>query len=327
MEDRSIFPTSDHCDGTRFCNPWGVKISKSLAELVRWKMESKPRPWPGAEVVNTGTPQLTAPTIKAAVQVTYIGHATVYLQDHSGNVLTDPQFSSRASPVSFAGPSRSRKPALEIAALPGVQTVLVSHNHYDHMDLPSLRTLDRHFKPTFVVPLGNAKFLHKVGIDHVIELDWWEQWQNIQLVPAQHWSARSLSDRNKALWGGYVISMSGTKIFFAGDTGYGPHFKMIRQRCGAMDLSLLPIGAYDPRWFMKDQHMNPSDATMAHLDLASNFSFAMHFETFRLTDEGFLEPRQDLAHSLTHRQIAANHFIIPEVGHTILVKPDQWSVI
>ncbi len=320
MPNATAYPVSDHYDGAKFFNPWGANNSKSLWDVFKWKAQASPRPWPVEEVSNTATPRLVAAGRAASIHVTYIGHATTYIQDSKQNILTDPQFSHRASPVSFAGPSRARKPALEIEKLPGVDTVVVSHNHYDHLDLPSLVALEHKFHPRFIVPLGNAKLLKSEGIQNVIELDWWQSADNIQLVPAQHWSARGIADRNEALWGGYVITLSSKKVFFAGDTGYGPHFKMIRDRLGPMDLSILPIGAYEPRWFMKDQHMNPDDAVLAHLDLGSRQSFAIHFETLRLTDEGFDEPRKDLATSLSQRKLESQAFFAPDVGSTLVIE-------
>jgi len=305
---------------THFTNPWGNNVSKSLWDVFKWKMSGTAKPWPDHEVINTATPILVRQGQAASIHVTSIGHSTLYIQDATQSILTDPIFSRRASPVSFAGPARIRKPAVQIPDLPHLSTVIVSHNHYDHMDLPSLVALDKKFHPHFIVPLGNAKFLEQEGIQNITELDWWESHENIQLVPAQHWSARGLNDRNESLWGGYVITLSQKKIFFAGDTGYGPHFKMIRERCGPMDLSLLPIGAYEPRWFMKDQHMNPDDAAMAHLDLQSRQSLAMHFETFQMTDEAFGEPREALARALQERQIRPANFAVPEIGSTLVLK-------
>lgn len=319
MSRASGYPKSDHYDGERFFNPWGVNNKKSFWEVMNWKLRTTPKPWPTPEVPNTASPQLVTVGRAASVHVTYIGHATVYLQDAKQNALTDPQFSRRASPVSFAGPARVRKPALEIKDLPGVDVVMISHNHYDHLDLPSLSALDKRFGPRFLVPLGNGRILEKAGIKNVIELDWWQSEENFQLVPVQHWSARGLRDRNRALWGGFVMTMSGQKIFFAGDTGYGPHFKMIRERCGDMDLSLLPIGAYEPRWFMKDQHMNPNDAVLAHLDLRSGSSYAIHFETLQLTDEGFAEPRAHLMDAVKVHGLPEGAFFIPDVGQTLVL--------
>jgi L-ascorbate metabolism protein UlaG (beta-lactamase superfamily) len=319
MPTKPPYPLSDHYDGKTFSNPWGVNNSKTLWDVFKWKITTTAQTWPTA-VQNTVQPQLVKNGSAASIHVTSIGHATVYIQDSKRSILTDPQFSLRASPVGFAGPSRIRKPALQIEELPSLDTVIISHNHYDHLDLPSLVALEKRFHPQFIVPLGNAKLLRDSGIQNIIELDWWESHHGVQLVPAQHWSARGVADRNEALWGGYVLTLSNKKIFFAGDTGYGPHFKMIHEKCGAMDLSLLPIGAYEPRWFMKDQHMNPDDAVMAHLDLRSKQSLAIHFETFQLTDEAFDEPRKHLAQALKERQVPDPDFVVQDVGATLILK-------
>lgn len=321
------YPISDHYDGRRFFNPWGVNNDKSLWDVFKWKMTSDAGDWPESPIANTAVPRLIEARGGGSIHATFIGHATVYIQTSGAkgarNVLTDPQFSRRASPVSFAGPSRSRPPALEIEALPAVDTVVVSHNHYDHLDLPSLRALKAKFDPLFIVPLGNARLLEGEGISKVIELDWWQSHGGVTLVPVQHWSARGVADRNEALWGGYVMELpsgeGNRKVFFAGDTGYGPHFKMIHERCGPIDLSLLPIGAYEPRWFMKDQHMNPDDAVRAHLDLGSRQSMAIHFETIRLTDEAYGEPRREFALALTRHSVVSGAFVAPQVGETLVV--------
>ena len=314
-----MYPISDHFDGKRFFNPWGANVAKSLLDVLKWKLGGGQRAWPPSPPPDQMAPRFHPGADTATTHVTYIGHATTYLQSPSLSVLTDPQFSLRASPLRFAGPKRFRPPALHLEELPGVDAVVISHNHYDHLDLPTLAALQRKFKPTFIVPLGNAKLLTETGLKNLVELDWWQSHEGVQLVPAQHWSARSLRDRNQALWGGFVLHMDGRKIFFAGDTGYGPHFKWIQDRLGAMDLSLLPIGAYEPRSFMKEQHMNPKDAMQAHFDLGSKQSFAIHYETFRLTDEGYHEPRQWLERLKLEHNLAPPDFLLPRIGETLVL--------
>ena len=319
MGEELKYPLSDHYDGKRFFNPWGNNVAKSFWDVLKWRFSAEPRSWP-EQVINSAQPLLLKKGQSGSVHVTYVGHATTLIQDGQLSLLTDPQWSERAGPASFLGPKRIRKPGVDLSQIDHLDFVLVSHNHYDHLDLPTLQRLDQLFHPQFIVPLGNARILQGAGITRVKELDWWESFQMIQLVPVQHWSTRSLMDRNEALWGGYVITLSGKKIFFGGDTGYGPHFKMIRQHCGGMDLSLLPIGAYEPRWFMKEQHMNPDDAVMAHLDLGSKKSFAIHFETFRLTDEGFTEPREELKKAMGAHQVSDEQFLAPQIGETLILK-------
>jgi len=315
-----MYPISDHFDGKLFYNSWGMNNQKTFFDVLKWKLSGTAKAWPKENSYTKAESKLVTLGGAASVHVTFIGQATVYIQDAETSILTDPHFSDRASPISFAGPKRHRAPALTVDQLPSLQMVLVSHNHYDHMDIPSLVALNKKFKPEFIVPLGNAKYLKEAGIENVIELDWWQVHKSVQLVPAQHWSARGMNDRNEALWGGFVLKISGKKIFFAGDSGYGPHFKMIREKCGEMDLSLLPIGAYEPRYFMKDQHMNPEDAVLAHIDLQTKKSMGIHFETFQLTDEGFEEPRKDLAKALSDRAMAPEVFIAPQLGETLILK-------
>ncbi len=315
-----MYPLSDHYDGKFFFNSWGMNNTKSLIDVLKWKLSGRAKEWPEEKKYIKAQSRLVTKGAAASVHITYVGQATTYLQDAEVSVLTDPQFSQRASPLSFMGPKRYREPAVTIDQLPSLDFVVVSHNHYDHMDLPSLIALDKKFKPEFIVPLGNAKYLREVGISNVIELDWWQEYKFVQLVPAQHWSARGVNDRNEALWGGFIIKLSGKKIFFAGDTGYGPHFKLIREKCGQIDLSLLPIGAYEPRYFMRDQHMNPEDAVFAHQDLNSNKSFAIHFETFQMTDEGYEEPRQELLKQLEAKNLSKESFFIPQLGETLILE-------
>ena len=257
--------------------------------------------------------------------VTFVGHATFLIQVAGINLLTDPVYSERASPVSFAGPRRVRAPAVRFDDLPAISLVLLSHNHYDHCDLGTLRALDRRFQPRLVTPIGNSRLLRSAGIRQVEEIDWWQSASAaplpVTLTPAQHFSARSMFDRNRALWGGFLIEAGGRRILFAGDSGYGPHWREIATRLGPFDLALLPIGAYEPRWFMKDIHMNPAEAAQAHLDLGARQSIAMHFGTFQLTPEGFDEPVRGLATALRQRGVSAEQFRTVEVGESVFVRP------
>lgn len=314
-----MYPPSDHYKNDRFFNPWGANIAKTFWDVLKWKLSGQAKVWKEAPIRDPSWTHLVQKGQAASLHVTYIGHASTYIQNDKLSILTDPQFSERASPIKFLGPKRFQKPALTIEELPGLDAVVISHNHYDHLDLPSLVALHRRFQPAFYVPLGNARYLQEAGIDRVIELDWWQSKDFVQLVPVQHWSARGVRDRNRALWGGFVLTLSQKKIFFAGDTGYGPHFKMIRDQLGPMDLSILPIGAYEPRDFMKTQHMNPEDAVQAHLDLDSKQSFAIHFETFQLTDEGFDEPRTCLEALRRQYKMSEQSFFVPRQGETLIV--------
>jgi len=240
------------------------------------------------------------------------------------NLLTDPVYARRASPVPFAGPRRARAPGIRFEDLPAISCVLLSHNHYDHCDLATLRALDRRFHLPLVTPLGNGRLLQSAGIRRIEEIDWWETAHTaplpITLTPAQHFSARHMFDRNRALWGGFLIDAGeGRRILFAGDTGYGPHFREIAARLSPIDLALLPIGAYEPRWFMKDIHMNPAEAVQAHLDLGARQSIAMHFGTFQLTPEGIDEPPRELATALQERAVPAAWFRTVQVGESMSI--------
>jgi L-ascorbate metabolism protein UlaG (beta-lactamase superfamily) len=205
--------------------------------------------------------------------------------------------------------------------LPPVATVLLSHNHYDHCDLPTLRRLARRFDPLVVTPIGNSSLVRSAGIKRVEELDWWQSAKlpgvPITLTPAHHFSARGLFDRHRALWGGFMLDLPGVRIFFAGDTAYAPFFREIRQRLGAIDLALLPVGAYEPRWFMRSVHMNPAEAVEAHVDLGAVQSIGMHFGTFQLTTEGIDAPLQELQEAREARGIPRSQFSTLGSGESI----------
>ena len=284
---------SDHFDGRRFFNPTGA-APQPLSAVPRMLLEPRTR-WP-AQVHDP--PRQPPPLDGAAAVVTFIGHSTFLIQTAAGNILTDPMYSERAGPWNVLGPRRVRPPSVVIEALPPISTVLLSHNHYDHCDLATLGQLARRFDPIVVTPLGNAALVQSSGIRRVEELDWWQEAKAaaipIILTPARHFSARTPLDRNRALWGGFMLGAGGPASFFAGDTAYAPFFRAVRQRLGRIDVALLPIGAYEPRWFMETVHMNPAEAVQAHLDLEASVSVGMHFGTFQLTTEGIDEPLRAL---------------------------------
>lgn len=316
------YPISDHYDGKRFYNQdRSVGGGKSFFEVLKWKIFDTAKSWDKL-VEDNVKPDLTRSLKKGEGAVTFINHATKFIQLQDINVITDPVFSERASPFKWIGPVRYRRAGVEISQLPKVDVVVISHNHYDHLDLDSLLSLYKKDQPLFIVPLGNRKLLTDIGITNIIELDWWENYSvgshaTITLVPMQHWSARGLFDRSKALWGGYVIESSSLKILFCGDTGYNTHYQQIEKKFGAMDLSIIPIGAYEPRWFMKDSHMNPEDAIQAHLDLKSKLSIGTHYGTFQLTNEGMDDPIEELRKGLQKFKIKEDLFLTPKNGETI----------
>jgi N-acyl-phosphatidylethanolamine-hydrolysing phospholipase D len=266
----------------------------------------------------------------AAMQpaITWIGHATLLAQLGGINVLTDPIFSERASPVSFAGPKRTQPPGLALDELPRIDAVVVSHNHYDHLDQGSVVALQqqRGGPPLFIVPLGNKAWVEMQGATRVVELDWWQSQRvgevEVVLTPVQHWSGRGLTDRLKALWGGYALFAPDFHLFHAGDTGYSKDFSDIRERFAArqgavgFDLALLPVGAYEPRWFMNTQHVNPSEAVQIHRDLKARQSVGMHWGTFSLTDESLDEPPRALAEARRAAGVPDEEFFVLAIGQT-----------
>ncbi len=254
------------------------------------------------------------------IAVTFIGHSTFLVQIGGLCVLTDPIWSKRCSPVSFAGPRRVRAPGQPLESLPGVDLLLVTHNHYDHMDLPTLRRVNARWKPPTATGLDNARHLAKARIRAAVELDWWQSTElagaRVTYVPAQHFSARGLYDRNRCLWGGFVIEAHGAIVYFAGDSGYSPYFAQVAERFPRIDLALLPIGAYEPRWFMRQHHVNPEDAVRAHLDLKAHRSIGMHFGTFQLTDEAIDAPVSGLREATASAGVMPIDFDVQAFGET-----------
>jgi L-ascorbate metabolism protein UlaG (beta-lactamase superfamily) len=232
-------------------------------------------------------------------------------------------YSDRAGPWNLVGPRRVRRPAIPFEALPPISTILLSHNHYDHCDVPTLRRLARAVDPMVITPLGNGALVRRAGVHKVEELDWWESSSAagfpLTATRAHHFCARTPFDRNRALWGGFVFTAGARRIYFAGDTAYVPFFSEIRERCGPIDLALIPIGAYEPRWFMHAVHMNPAEAVQAHIDLQVPASIAMHVGTFQLTAEAIDEPLRALDAACAEHAIAPGAFrALPFGGSAVL---------
>lgn len=313
-------PRSDHFDGRHFSNPH-APAGRSLADLLRWRRTAQRKPWP-AWVENRARPALPAQLAPGQIALTFVNHITFLIQFRGLNILTDPVYSERASPLRNRGPKRVRAPGLPFDELPPIHLVLLSHNHYDHLDIETLMRLDAAHAPRVVTSLGNKRFLEQHGLRAVHELDWWQSIDTenaaVTLTPAQHWSGRGPRNRNRTLWGGFIVRADARQVFFAGDTGYSPHFRAIRERHGPVDLALLPIGAYEPRWFMRDQHMDPEDAIRAHLDLEARLSIGTHFGCFQLTDEGIDDPVLELEARRRHHNVAAESFQVLETGETRL---------
>ncbi len=315
----SAFPKSDHFDGERFVNPSGT-AGQPFSAVPRLLVERR-TPWPARVSVE---PQRPPERGSSAAVATFIGHATFLIQAAAGNILTDPMYSERASPFKVLGPRRVRQPAIRFEDLPPIAVVLLSHNHYDHCDVPTLRRLAARFDPMVVTPLGNGRLVRSAGIRRIEELDWWQPAATtplpITLTPAHHFSARTPFDRNRALWGGFVLAPDEKRIFFAADTAYASFFADVRARLGPIDLALLPIGAYEPRWFMRVVHMNPAEAVQAHEDLGARESIAMHFGTFQLTTEGIDDPLHALEEACRDKGIAPSAFRAIDFGASVRVE-------
>lgn len=298
------------------------KSGRGLWDLTRWLLTRKPTPWPKWIPITPSIPPQSNPPGRG--YLTFINHSTVLLQIDETNILIDPIWSERASPFKSRGPKRVHAPGVEFENLPPIHIVLISHNHYDHLDLTTLQKLQQIHKPRFITGLGNKAYLEKRKIYPSFELDWWDSTFDrhelkFTFVPAKHFSARWPWDRNETLWGGFVINTSHGLIFYAGDTGYGEHFKMIRERLGPPALSLLPIGAIEPRWFMEPAHMSPEDAVKAHFDLDTGQSMGIHFGCFPLADEGIEQPLKLLLNALDANKLTSREFWTLRPGQSALL--------
>jgi len=286
-----------HFDGRRFYNP-NADQARGLPDVLRWKLSSRPERSPIfiADVEPSVPPRRVDGD---TMRLTLVNHSTVLLQQAGCNILTDPIWSDRAGPLSWIGPRRRRNPGVRWEDLPPIDVALISHNHYDHMDLPTLRRLAARGDTTFIVPARAAQLLRAENIGPVHELDWGETFSfanvTIHCVPAMHFSARGIFDRNMSLWCGYVTKSEAGMAYFAGDTAFGEHFAEIRNKIGTPRLALLPIGAYEPRWFMSLVHMAPEQAVRAHEILGAKTSVAIHHGTFQLADDGIDAPKRAFA--------------------------------
>jgi len=290
------FSTSMSFAQERFSNSDGMKNEKSLSEVLKWSWS---REEPKKEFIKTNE-NINLNSLKDREHYAlWIGHSTFLINNGDLTILTDPIFSERASPLKFAGPKRLIKPVIKIKDLPKVDVITISHNHYDHLDINSLRKIQKKFPNVkILVPKGDLKLLRNYNLNNGFEFLWWEEiaFNNTKFIftPAQHWSARGIRDRNKSLWGGWFIKNEDKNIFHAGDTGYSDDFIEIRNRLGTVDFAMIPIGAYDPQWFMSYSHVNPEEALNIAKDLNAKKSIGMHWGTFILTDEPVLEPRERL---------------------------------
>ena len=328
-------PPAHHRSGG-FQNNYLDFAPRGMADFLRWRWNAVRDglpPAPGAPTPSV-LPDLdfihANASAGAAMQpaVTWIGHATVLAQVGGINLLTDPIFSDRASPLSFAGPKRVHAPGLALQQLPRVDLVVISHNHYDHCDAPSLQALNAQTgkPPLFLVPLGLKAWMADIGITNVIEMDWWQSHRvgsvEVVMTPVQHWSGRGLGDRLQTLWGGWAVFAPDAHLYFVGDTGFSRDFSDVarrfapRQKEGGFDIALIPVGAYEPRWFMKEQHVDPDEALRIHLDLRAKRSLGIHWGTFELTDEPLDEPPRALARARIKAGVSEDVFFLLALGQT-----------
>jgi N-acyl-phosphatidylethanolamine-hydrolysing phospholipase D len=341
--------TLPHHTAIGFRNPVLESAPRSLGELIRWRWGAlvgdlppaaqSPTPTMAADLPRIRAYQRSAPGSSAARSasppaVTWIGHASTLVQAGGLNVLTDPIFSERAFPVQIAGPQRAQPPGVAVDDLPPIDVVIISHNHYDHLDRASVVALNARAQQDgsntlFLVPLGQKPWFEDLGITHVVELDWWQKHTvrgvEFFLTPVQHWSARGVFDQNHTLWGGWSVFAADLHWYFGGDAGYSADFAETRRRFadrqtpqlgGGFDLALLPVGAYAPRWFMSTHHLDPEEAVQAHLDLQAKRSVAVHWGTFALTDEALDQPPKDLLPARAAKGLDDADFALFKIGET-----------
>lgn len=308
--------SSDHFKSGRFVNQGNVE-AKGFVAVFQWMLKRDQGPWAKNYETETGSKPVDSTD---RLTITFVNHSTFLIQWNGLNLLTDPIWSERCSPFSFVGPQRMRPPGIAFEDLPEIDIVLISHNHYDHLDVPTLERIEESWSPLFIVPLGVKAMLDQKGMKNSIELDWWQQTAtgiHIKSMPAQHFSGRGMFDRDKTLWCGYLLEHEGKKLYFAGDTGYGDFFKEIGKKEGPMDVSIIPVGAYMPEWFMSPIHISPQEAIQVHQDVKSQQSIAMHFGTFPLADDGQGKAEEELILGLDSLGVDQSHFIIPEEGKAL----------
>ena len=326
-------PISDHFDGQKFFNPSGNN-ARGFRDVAKWQSDSKRGKKPWTIIKDTTLGEKPTPSVSEGnLRVTYIGHSTVLIQMDGLNILTDPVWYERTSPVQWAGPKRMRPAGIKMEDLPKIHLILQSHNHWDHLDIINLPKIYARDKPLIITSLGVSQFLKQHGMDNAVDMDWWDEYEfkngentdgtsritregvKITCMPAQHFSGRGIQDRNATLWSGFMISSpTSGNVYFAGDTGYGAFFKQIGDKFGEIRLALIPIGAYKPEWFMRPIHCSPSEAVQIHEDVKAEKSLAIHHSTFALADDGQREPIDELEKALVLRGLTNDDFFVLEEG-------------
>jgi len=315
---------SAHIQNGVFKIPGLTEDNKGFKDVMAWQFNTRNnKKWD--QPYSTETVPYAAPSSSELTKVTFINHATVLSENEELSIITDPIFSKYASPFPYIGPKRHHDPYVPLADIPKLDVVLISHNHYDHLSLESIRQIESSFSPQYIVPLNNGQFLQRAGVpsERIVELDLYEKctYKNsvFTLEKAQHWSSRSGTDRNRYLWGSFMIETQGKRLFFAGDTGYNSHFKELKNKYQTIDAAIIPIGAYVPEWFMKTQHMNPADAVLAATELGVSKAIGIHFGTFKLTDEGRHDPELATKAALKHHNFT-NEFLVPTIENGISIE-------
>lgn len=290
-------------------------------EIVRsgFTSDVKRAEWPESVQTDEDSTPLTR-VEGEQTRITFVNHATFLIQTQGVNILTDPVLSERASPVSFAGPKRVHQPGIALENLPKIDVIIISHDHYDHLDLKTMKFLINRDKPSIYAGLGVA---NRLPSDHnVIELDWGESTQindmfKLWFLEVQHNSGRTPFDRNSTLWGGFMMQIGNQNIYFGGDSGYANHYKSAYEQFGSVDIAFIPIGAYSPREIFRPVHLDPFEAVQAHQDLKSKLSIGMHYGTFQMTAESRSEPIELLEEAMNNADIPSSEFITIKVGHHI----------